>query len=158
MGHKTAAVLTWANEPYELDLQIGFRLRAALQQHTDVFFKNMEYGLTQAQFALMVRLMEFGPCSQNRLGRLAALDSASIVGVISRLKARKLVTAAKDKMDKRRVVIDLTPEGRKIVRKAMMQGQKANDQTLAVLNPSERRRLIELLTLLAPTEADEATA
>jgi DNA-binding MarR family transcriptional regulator len=149
------AIYESAPETYKLDMQIGFRLRVALQQHTDIFFKTMDFGLTQPQFASLARLYEAGPCSQNQLGRLAALDSASIVGVVNRLKARKFITTRKSLDDRRRVIIDLTQEGRQIVRKAMRLGQKANDQTLSALSPAQRRQLIELLLILAPTEAGE---
>ncbi|MEA2345781.1 MAG: MarR family transcriptional regulator, lower aerobic nicotinate degradation pathway regulator [Thermoanaerobaculia bacterium] len=95
---------------------------------------------------------QFGPCSQNRFGRLAALDSASIVGVMTRLRARKFVTIKKEPIDKRRIVIDLTAEGRKVTLKAMALGREANDQTLASLNVTQRSQLLELLALMAPTE------
>lgn len=153
MGAKLKVVQSSSGERYNLDIQIGFRLRVALQQHTDIFFREMKFGITQAQFALMVRLVQFGPSSQNKLGRLAALDSASMVGVISRLKARKLVTTTKDRSDKRRIVVDLTPVGRKMICKAMTLSQRANDHTIATLRPVERRHLIELLSRIAPTEA-----
>jgi DNA-binding MarR family transcriptional regulator len=144
-----------APETYKLDMQIGFRLRVALQQHTDIFFKTMDFGLTQPQFAAMARLHETGPCSQNHLGRLAALDSASIVGVVNRLKTRKFVTTRKHADDRRRIIVELTQEGRQIIRKAMRLGQKANEQTLSVLTPAQRRQLVELLIVLAPTEAED---
>lgn len=76
-----------------------------------------------------------------------------MVGVISRLKARKLVTTTKDRSDKRRIVVDLTPAGRKMICKAMTLSQRANDHTIATLRPVERRHLIELLSRIAPTEA-----
>jgi MarR family transcriptional regulator, lower aerobic nicotinate degradation pathway regulator len=152
---QSIAVYEPPSDAYRLDMQIGFRLRVALQQHTDIFFKTMDFGLTQPQFASLARLYETGPCSQNQLGRLAALDSASIVGVVNRLKARKFVTTAKSPDDRRRVIVDLTPEGRQVVRKAIRLGQKANDQTLSALTPSQRRQLIELLVTLAPTGAEE---
>jgi DNA-binding MarR family transcriptional regulator len=116
----------------------------------------MDLGLTQPQFASLARLYEAGPCSQNQLGRLAALDTATIVGVVNRLKARKLVTTKKSPDDRRRVIVDLTPEGRQIMRKAIRLGQKANDQTLSVLTPTQRRQLIELLLILAPTDTSDS--
>ena len=116
---------------YDLDNQIGFRLRLAMQKHTDIFFKNMDVGLTQAQFAAMARLQTTGACSQNKLGRSVGLDTASMVGVIRRLKARKLISIVKNKEDRRRVIIDLTASGRALVVKAIEMGTKANEQTLS---------------------------
>jgi MarR family transcriptional regulator, lower aerobic nicotinate degradation pathway regulator len=134
---------------YNLDQQIGFRLRLAMQRHTDIFFKNMVFGLTQPQFATLARLLASGACSQNDLGRSVALDSASMVGVVSRLKARKLVSVSKDKQDRRRAVINLTTTGRSVVRKAIAKGVLANDLTLAALSIENRKILIDLLKEVA---------
>ncbi len=137
---------------YDLNQQVGFRLRLAMQKHTDIFFKNMDLGLTQPQFAALARLHTTGPCSQNELGRSVALDTASIVGVIRRLKARKLISIVKSKEDRRRVIIDLTPAGRALTGKAIAVGMRANEITLASLSPAQRKQLIALLTILAPSE------
>jgi DNA-binding MarR family transcriptional regulator len=137
---------------YDLDQQIGFRLRLAMQRHTDIFFRNMVFGLTQPQFATLSRLLAAGPCSQNHLGRSIALDSASMVGVISRLKTRKLVSITKDRQDRRRIVIDLTAAGRAMVRKAILKGIEANELTLAPLSIEERKMLIYLLKRITPSE------
>lgn len=138
-------------ENYNLDLQIGFKLRLAMQRHTDIFFKNMRFDLTQPQFAALARLFATGPCSQNHLGRSIALDSASMVGVVSRLKSRNLVSVTKDKQDRRRIVIELTPNGRTVVKKAMQKGALANELTLAPLSAEERDTLIRLLSKIAPS-------
>jgi MarR family transcriptional regulator, lower aerobic nicotinate degradation pathway regulator len=140
------------SQTYNLDQQIGFRLRLAMQRHTELFFKNMVFNLTQPQFAALARLYRAGPCSQNHLGRSIALDSASIVGVVSRLKSRKLISASKDKEDRRRIVIDLTAGGRAIIAEAIKKGSLANELTLAPLTSAERKTLIDLLGKIAPSE------
>jgi DNA-binding MarR family transcriptional regulator len=89
---------------------------------------------------------------QNHLGRSIALDSASIVGVVSRLKARKLISVSKDKEDRRRIVIDLTASGRIIIAKAIQKGSLANELTLAPLTNEQRKTLIGLLSQIAPSE------
>jgi MarR family transcriptional regulator, lower aerobic nicotinate degradation pathway regulator len=151
----TLLALPAENAPsYDLDNQIGFRLRLAMQKHTDIFFKNMDLGLTQAQFAAMARLQTAGPCSQNQLGRSVGLDTASMVGVIRRLKARKLISIAKDKEDRRRVIIDLTASGRVLIVKAIEMGTLANEKTLSPLTPAQRKQLISLLSLLVAGDSE----
>ncbi len=139
---------------YDLDNQIGFRLRLAMQKHTDIFFKNMDVGLTQAQFAAMAHLQTTGACSQNQLGRSVGLDTASMVGVIRRLKARKLISIVKNKEDRRRVIIDLTASGRVLVVKAMKMGTRANEQTLSPLTSAQRKQLVSLLSLLVAGDSE----
>ncbi len=145
---------TGTSTSYDLDEQIGFRLRLAMQRHTDIFFKNMIFGLTQPQFAALARLNATGPRSQNDLGRLIGLDSASIVGVVSRLKARKLISISKDKEDRRRIIITLTASGRVIINNAIKKGALANELTLAPLANEERKALISLLKKMTAGEEE----
>ena len=96
---------------YHLDEQVGFLLRRANQRHLSVFAALIPE-LTTTQFAAMARLAEQGPMSQNQLGRVTAMDAATIKGVVGRLVGRRLVTTAPSVEDRRRLIVDLTPEGR----------------------------------------------
>lgn len=68
------------------------------------------------------------------------------------LRSPAVTSSSAEPIDKRRIVIDLTAEGRKVTLKAMALGREANDQTLASLNVTQRSQLLELLALMAPTE------
>ncbi len=70
---------------YILDEQIGFILRQVWQRHATIFARDIGINLTPTQWAAMAKLTETGPCSQNLLGRLTAMDVATIKGVIDRL-------------------------------------------------------------------------
>src|ERR1700735_1064175 len=98
-------------EPYVLDDQVGFVLRQAQQRHTTLLAAEMIEGLTPTQWAALAKLRECGACSQNRLGRLTAMDAATIKGVIDRLTARGFTGARTDPADARRLVVELTEEG-----------------------------------------------
>jgi len=134
---------------YALDEQIGFRLRLALQRHTSIFFAHMDIGLTQTQFAVLARLWESGECSQNELGRSAAIDSATIWGVVQRLHAAGFVATEAHRSDKRRRMVNLTALGRKTIEGAIAKAQRSNEETLAPLTPAERKTLVALLGKLS---------
>lgn len=140
---------TAALDDYALDEQIGFRLRLAMQRHTSIFFAHMDFGLTQTQFAVLVRLWEDGAASQNELGRSAAIDSATILGVVQRLQSAGLVSTQPHPSDKRRRIVDLTSRGRKTVEAAIARAQVSNEETLAPLTATERKTLISLLDKLS---------
>lgn len=140
---------------YDLDTQIGFRLRLAMQRHTEIFFNKMEVGLTQAQYATLARLYLDGSCSQNQLGRSVALDSASIVGVVNRLKKIGLVLSIRDEVDRRRMTINLSDEGRAFVEKAIPLALDANEATLASLDTAERVMLVHLLRKMTSDSAEK---
>jgi MarR family transcriptional regulator, lower aerobic nicotinate degradation pathway regulator len=131
--------------PYALDDQPGFLLRVALKAHTTIFTANMIGGLTAPQFSTLAKLMEVGPCSQNYLGRLIHYDSATITGVINRLKTRGLIESVIDPLDRRRVAIDLTDHGRLVAEQAIDAVRKISRETFSPLSASERATLTALL-------------
>jgi DNA-binding MarR family transcriptional regulator len=138
-----------AARPYILDDQVGFILRQASQRHTAIFAAHMVHGLTPTQFAALARLAEAGASSQNRLGRLTAMDGATIKGVADRLRKRGLIAAVPDPQDRRRVMLDLTDDGRRVVAEAMAAGREITEATLAPLSAQERAALLDLLAKLA---------
>jgi hypothetical protein len=87
---------------YVLEEQIGFILRQVWQRHAAIFAREIGINLTPTQWAALAKLTETGPCSQNQLGRLTAMDVATIKGVIDRLTARGLTETSADQPDPRR--------------------------------------------------------
>ena len=60
--------------PYVLDDQIGYVLRRVTQRHLAIFSETIP-GITTTQFAVLARLAQMGPLSQNLLGRETAMDA-----------------------------------------------------------------------------------
>ena len=133
---------------YRLDDQIGFVLRQAQQRHAALFASLMIEGLTPTQWAALAKLAEVGATSQNRLGRLTAMDAATIKGVVDRLTARGFARAAADVDDARRLLIELTPHGAEVYARAEPVARAITQATLAPLEEDERRTLLQLLRRL----------
>ena len=133
---------------YRLDAQVGFLLRQAYQRHTAIFATRFPDGLTPTQWAALAKLHEVGPSSQNQLGRLTAMDVATIKGVVARLRERGLVTTNADQGDRRRVVVALTETGRVTYARAADVARQVSEETLAALKPRERETLLRLLAEL----------
>ena len=134
---------------YKLDDQVGFVLRQSQQRHATLFASLMIEGLTPTQWAALAKLAEVGACSQNKLGRLTAMDAATIKGVIDRLIARGFVSARADADDARRLLVDLTPLGAEVFSRAAPVAHEITAQTLALLAEDEQRTLVALLRRLA---------
>ena len=135
--------------PYTLDEQVGYLLRLASQRHAAIFQALTLDGLTAQQFAALVRIGEEGEVSQNRLGRLAAMDVATIKGVADRLRQKGLARTRPDPEDKRRMLISLTDAGQDLLCGMIEQGREITAQTLARLTPEEQKDLLRLLKKLA---------
>ena len=133
---------------YELDGQVGFLLRAAMQRHTSIFMSNMVEDLTPTQFAVMAKLREVGPDSQNHLGRLVYLDAATIKGVVDRLVLRGFVSTDSDPKDRRRRAVSLTEQGKRVVETAVGVASDVTSKTLRPLTLDEQRALTRLLKKL----------
>ena len=135
-------------EEYVLDEQIGFVLRLAQQRHTTIFASLMIEGLTPTQWAALAKLKEIGPSSQNLLGRLTAMDGATIKGVIDRLTRRGFTSTRPDPADGRRLLVALTGRGEALYERAKSIAKHISEQTLTPLNASERAELLALLAKL----------
>ncbi len=134
---------------YRLDDQIGFLLRKANQRHTGIFSELMPEGLTPTRFAALAKLRESGTLSQNALGRMTAMDVATIKGVVDRLRTRGLVASRSDPADGRRQLIELTDEGAALVNRAVAAGLDVTAKTVDPLSASEQDALISLLRKIA---------
>ena len=134
---------------YRLESQIGFHLRRASQRHTAIFAARMTDDLTPTQWAALVKLGEHESLSQNLLGRETAMDAATIKGVVDRLQRRGLVETRPDPDDGRRMLIAITPEGKRLVEGGVRHGLDISTETLKPLKPAEQQLLLDLLKRIA---------
>jgi DNA-binding MarR family transcriptional regulator len=138
-----------AAKAYVLEDQVGFILRRVHQHATDVFNDVMNgFELTATQFAALAKLHDLGPTSQNQLGRLIAMDPATMFGVAGRLVKRGLVRQSIDRSDARLVVLQLTEEGNALVEDMKARGVEVSRRTLENLSAEEAETLCRLLRKL----------
>jgi MarR family transcriptional regulator, lower aerobic nicotinate degradation pathway regulator len=134
---------------YVLEEQIGFLMRRAHQRHVAIFQRIMgESGITPTQFAAMSKLANGEEISQNQLGRLTAMDPATIMGVITRLVQRGLVERIPDPDDQRRVLIRLSDAGLEMMPDLFEKAKAITATTLRPLSRADATRLAALLDLL----------
>lgn len=123
-------------------------MRRVSQRHAAIFAEGIGGQLTTTQWAALSKLAETGPCSQNQLGRLTAMDVATIKGVIDRLTLRGLTKTSADPDDGRRRLVTLTRAGMKLVEKTSEPAFAVTKATLAPLSLKERQIFLALLTKL----------
>jgi len=136
---------------YDLDKQIGYKLRLAQQRHLDIFTRDIP-DITPTQFSVMVRLREVQKLSQNKLGRSVSMDAATTKGVVDRLVERGWLQTRPCKSDKRRRSISLTPRGREFIDYAVMAAAEVSVKTMKPLSNSEQKLLLSLLDRVATDE------
>ncbi len=125
---------------------IGFLLRRAHQRHVSLFVAAMAHvELTPTQFTALLKTVQRRRTTQNHLGRLAAMDPATIQGVVRRLIARGLLRRSRDPMDRRTAVLEPTEAGVALIERVVDCAREAHEAALAPLTPDERDQLLSLL-------------
>ncbi|HEY2890409.1 MAG TPA: MarR family transcriptional regulator [Dongiaceae bacterium] len=142
---QSARAICGRRAAYVLDEQIGFILRQAYQRNSLLFGELFGDELTPTQWAAIAKLSEVGPCSQNHLGRLIAMDAATVKGVVDRLMKRGLVESAPSATDRRRLLVSLTAGGRKAFDQGLARAFEASAKTLSPLKANEQAVLLRLL-------------
>ncbi|MNL53498.1 HTH-type transcriptional repressor NicR [compost metagenome] len=82
------------------------------------------------------------------------MDLATTRGVVDRLKAQNLITLVKDEGDKRKVIAELTAQGKSYVEAMLPVMDIILDKTLEPLNPAERLAFEFILRKILTSEID----
>lgn len=145
----TEAVPSDAGE-YVLEEQVGFKLRKAHQRASDLFLDVMKgFNITPTQFAALSQLHAEGTLSLSALGRKTTMDTATVFGVVSRLRQRGLVDQVSDPDDGRAVRLSLTARGKNEVQQMLARGAEVSNRILAPLKPDDRARFLAALDALS---------
>lgn len=135
-----------SREQFLLDEQISHLLRRAHQRASAIFLSVLgEHQITPTQFFAMARLHEKGQLSQNKLGRFAAMDPATIQGVIRRLHERGMIERIADATDRRRMVLSLSPLGHRTVEELLAGAKRVDSEILGPLSADERTQFMSLV-------------
>ena len=132
---------------YSLDDQVGYVLRRVTQRHLAIFSDLIPH-VTTTQFAVLARLQELGPQSQNLLGRATAMDAATVKGVVDRLMRQGLVATTADPADRRRLTVALTEAGQVLVKTTRATALTVSAHTLMPLSAAEQSQFMALLARL----------
>lgn len=139
-----------ALDGFVVEDQVGLLLRRAHQRHSMLFQDGIGAAdLTPTQFTALVKVVELGRVTQNHLGRLAAMDPATIQGVVRRLTARGYMRRTVDPLDRRTAVLAPTPMGVDAAAQAVACARRITDATLQPLDEEDRRHLLALLRRIA---------
>jgi DNA-binding MarR family transcriptional regulator len=103
----------------QLDNQLCFALYSTSLTMTKLYKPILErFGLTYPQYLAMLVLWEANELSVSELGQRLFLDSGTLTPLLKRLESAGWLKRERDAADERRVIVSLTPEGRRLRDKA----------------------------------------
>jgi DNA-binding MarR family transcriptional regulator len=133
--------------PYDLYTSPGHLVRRVQQIANAIFTEEVsDRELTPPQFALLVALHRSPGADQISLSREVGIDRSTVADVVGRLRARGLVSRARDVRDARRNTVRLTSQGITLVETLAPAVLNAQERLLAPLDDAERAELLRLLT------------
>lgn len=113
MQTATPAAVAQKRDWLQLDRQLCFALYSASLAMTKLYKPLLDpLGLTYPQYLVMLVLWEADGLAVNQLGERLNLDSGTLTPLLKRLETGGLLQRLRDVSDERRVLIQLTPEGR----------------------------------------------
>lgn len=115
-------------------------------------------GIT-AQQRMIIRVVgRFPGITAGRLSEILCVDAATVSTALTRLERQKVVRRMRDRADRRRVTITLTPRGRRLDAPLAGTVEAAVEQTLAATTPADVAAAHRVLHALATSLRAEVEA
>lgn len=102
-------------------------------------------GLGWSDFAIMEALLHKGSLAINQIGKKVLLTSGSMTAAINRLEKGGLVKRVRDQCDGRYFYVNLTNNGRDVIKEAYGKHQMNLEKIAEILTDEERKELVRLL-------------
>lgn len=137
----------------------GHLIRRAQQIAVAIFMEECaELDLTPVQYAALVAVREHPGIDATRLAAMIAFDRSTIGSVIERLEAKGWIVRAGSAEDKRVKLLSITPDGKRLLKRAIAGVERAQARMLKPLAPQDRGRLLALLDALVEGNNDASRA
>lgn len=130
------------------------RITRAIDLHSRLLLKKS--GLTAPQLTALQAILRMQPVTVGALAREIHLGHATVTGILTRMEDRGLLVRTRGSQDRRSVLVELTPEGNRIVQEAPSPLQERFHQELSRLHEWERTMILATLQRIASMMDAEA--
>jgi DNA-binding MarR family transcriptional regulator len=135
------------------------RLARAMRRHFERAVAPL--GLRARHLVALTHLKDHGPSAQQTLIEALGLDASNLVALLNELEDADLIVRTRDRADRRRGIIELSPEGERLLMEVDRALEAVDDEILVALSAAERATLNELLVRAGasgPLECDKEAA
>lgn len=123
------------------------RITRAIDLHSRRLLK--QSGLTTPQLAALRAIQRLQPVAVGSLAREIHLGHATVTGILTRMEDKGFVVRTRGSHDRRSVLVELTPAGRKVVEEARSPLQERFHRELSRLQEWERTMILATLQRIA---------
>ncbi|MGA8134728.1 MULTISPECIES: MarR family winged helix-turn-helix transcriptional regulator [Pseudomonas] len=131
--------------------------RAALLKDRIIDAHMVPYGITAAQFKVLIIMAQFGVDTPAELCRHLSLDSGSMTRMLDRLEQKDLLARRRSEGDRRQVQLVLTAQGQVLADRLPEIGADAMNELAGAVTPQELRSLEEILKKILLAAGDSIT-
>ena len=117
------------------------RLARSVYRHVDEDALGMKY----KEYVMLSVIGEHEGTTQSQLGKVMGIDANMVVLLLNALEERDFAVRERDREDRRRHIVKITPAGRKAVVRAERALEAVTDDALGGLDVEERAQLRTLL-------------
>lgn len=125
---------------------LGLLLGRTAMLKDRIIERHMEpYGITAAQFKVLIIMAQFDVDTPAELCRHLSLDSGSMTRMLDRLEHKNLLTRQRSEVDRRQVRLVLTQAGQVLANELPAIGADAMNQLAQAISPQELQSLEDIL-------------
>lgn len=137
----------------------GHYIRRLQQIAVGVFMEETQaFGVTPVQFAALNAVVASPGIDQRTLAASIGFDTSTIGGVVDRLEARGWVQRQVSPQDRRARLLQVTPEGQRLLQDVSAAVLTTQERILAPLPEAERKAFLRMLKVLVATNNDASRA
>ncbi|MBQ4827352.1 homoprotocatechuate degradation operon regulator HpaR [Leisingera sp. M527] len=112
-------------------------------------------GLTEQQWRVLRVVQESGPIDPTQIAELACLLLPSLTRILQKLEEKQLITRERDKEDRRRQVVQIAPEGEKVIAGNIEASLALMNRTRQKMGEDRYEALLDLLNELDEIDLSE---
>ena len=116
-----------------------------------------KFGLTEQQWRVLRVLWEVDQVPFQTLAQITLIPAPSLVGIVDRLTASKLVERRRSETDRRVVYVSATASGQKLEKKVRAEVDKVYTELRGSIEPDIWKQLMDGLGTIVSRCGDEAT-
>jgi len=129
--------------------EFGFILNdVARLLRTYADYRAAQFGMTRAQWAVLVRLDRFEGLNQSELAEMLDLQPITLTRLLDKLSDSGLIERRPDPGDRRAKRLFLTPAARPLLKRLAELGEETMTSTLAGIDPESIEKMVSQLALV----------